>query len=108
MNPGMNGSKSQSGFYAYNPSQVLMSSQGTGMKHSPSPANQYATSTQPQPKYYSYSNQFYPQQPTQYGNYTPMNNNTPHSQIYQSNIQSPYQSPVYGIHHSGYQNNSFK
>jgi len=104
VNPVINASKSQSGFYPYNPTQGMMSSQGSGIKHSPSPVGHYSGSIQTQPKYFSYSSQFYPQQQTQYGNYTSVPSNTQQNVQY---AQQPYQSPVYGMHH-GYQNSSLK
>lgn len=107
VNPVMNASKSQTGFYSYNQNQSLMTSQSSGIKHSPNPAGHYAGSIQTQPKYFSYSSQFHPQQPTQYGNYTSVSSSSPHNVQYHSIVQQPYQSPVYGMHHS-YQSSSLK
>lgn len=107
VNPVINASKSQSGFYSYNPAQSMMNSQGSGIKHSPSPVGHYAGTIQTQPKYFSYSSQFHPQQQTQYGNYTTVTPTTPNNAQYHSIVQQPYQSPVYGMHHS-YQNSSLK
>lgn len=108
-NPIVNANKSQTGFYSYNPTQVLMSTQSSGIKNSPSPGHYAGTIQSPQTKYFSYTNQLHhPQQSAQYGNYTSsVTSNSPQNIQYHSTVQAPYHSPVYGMHHS-YQNSSFK
>jgi hypothetical protein len=103
MTPTMSGSKSQTGLYAYNPAQVLMSS-GTGYKQTMQ-INQYnslSSAQNPQKYHNQYISQSGPH--PQYGNYTTSCINQHGFQSQNQNLLNYQTQQSYGQHFVGYQN----
>ena len=90
-------SKSQGGFYAYNPGQVIMSTPGGYVKQNSSQSGHSANNNPCQHRYQNYTGQ---ENPTSQLNYRPYNSGN-------SKIGASNSGNIYGSVHSGYANQGY-